>query len=87
MKSNYLSELQSRRRFIRQMACAGVGTIAMSNVLRDMSFINRALAQSSISSGRCRAWRERCQLCEGSKAEGRRKKAKEKQAHGAFTDS
>jgi uncharacterized protein (DUF1501 family) len=51
MKSNYLSELQSRRRFIRQAACAAVGTISMSNVLRDLRFINAALAQTGIPSG------------------------------------
>ena len=50
MKSNYLSELQSRRRFIRQAACAAVGTVAMSNVLRDLRLINRAVAQSNVGS-------------------------------------
>jgi len=49
MKSNYLSELQSRRKFIRQAACAAVGTIGMSSVLRDMRFMSSALAQSNIT--------------------------------------
>ncbi len=49
MKSSYLSEMQSRRQFIRQAACAAVGTGAMSNVLRDMRFINSALAQTGIN--------------------------------------
>ncbi len=49
MKSNYLSELQSRRRFIRHAACAAVGTIGMTNVLRDLRFMSSALAQSNIT--------------------------------------
>ena len=38
--------LRTRRDFIRQAACAAVGTIGMSNALRDFRFINSALAQS-----------------------------------------
>jgi len=49
MKSNYLSELQSRRKFIRQAACAAVGSIGMTSVLRDMRFMSSALAQSNIT--------------------------------------
>jgi uncharacterized protein (DUF1501 family) len=49
MKSKYLSELQSRRGFVRQAACAAVGTLAMSNVLRDLRFMNAAMAQTGIS--------------------------------------
>jgi uncharacterized protein (DUF1501 family) len=54
MKSKYLaesyrSELLSRRRFLRQAACAVAGTTAMSNVLRDFRFMNAAVAQSVIT--------------------------------------
>lgn len=45
-KENY-SVLKSRRAFIRQTACAAVGTAALSNTLRDLHFINSAVAQSS----------------------------------------
>jgi uncharacterized protein (DUF1501 family) len=50
MQSKYLTELQSRRRFLRQATCAAVGTIGMSTVLRDMRLINSAIAQSNVSS-------------------------------------
>ena len=49
MKSNYLSDLRTRRSFIRQAACAAVGSVAMSSVLRDMRLINSAAAQGSYS--------------------------------------
>jgi len=49
MKSNYLSELQTRRKFFRQAACAAVGTVAMNSVLRDLRFINSAVAQTNIT--------------------------------------
>lgn len=39
--------MKSRRDFIRQAACAAVGTVAVSNTLRDFRFINSALAQST----------------------------------------
>ena len=45
---NY-SSLKSRRAFIRQAACAAVGTAALSNTLRDLRFINAAIAQSSVT--------------------------------------
>ena len=45
---NY-SSLKSRRAFIRQAACAAVGTAALSNTLRDLRFINSAVAQSSVT--------------------------------------
>lgn len=38
--------LRTRRDFIRQAACAAVGTVGMSNALRDFRFINSALAQT-----------------------------------------
>ncbi len=42
------SALQTRRQFIRQAACAAVGTVAMSSAIRDFRFMNAAVAQSSI---------------------------------------
>ncbi len=39
--------LRTRRGFLRQAACAAVGSIAISNTLRDFRFINAALAQGS----------------------------------------
>lgn len=41
--------LQSRREFIRQAACAAVGTVAMTSTIRDLRFMNAAVAQSNIS--------------------------------------
>ena len=37
----------NRRGFIRQAVCAAVGTAALSNTIRDLRFINAAMAQSS----------------------------------------
>ena len=37
----------TRRTFIRQALCAAVGTSALTNTIRDLRFINAALAQSS----------------------------------------
>ncbi len=37
----------SRRTFIRQGLCAAVGTAALTNTIRDLRFINAAMAQSS----------------------------------------
>src|SRR5262245_55245793 len=39
----------SRRQFIRQAACAALGTSAMTAAIRDLRFINAAVAQSNIS--------------------------------------
>src|ERR1051325_9074731 len=39
----------TRRQFIRQAACAAVGTAAMSCAIRDLRFMNAAVAQSNIS--------------------------------------
>jgi uncharacterized protein (DUF1501 family) len=39
----------SRRDFIRQAACAAVGTAAMTSAIRDLRFMNAAVAQSNIS--------------------------------------
>src|SRR5947209_4348741 len=39
----------TRRDFIRRAACAAVGTAAMTSTIRDLRFMNAALAQSNIS--------------------------------------
>src|SRR5713226_8642970 len=39
----------SRRQFIRQAACAAVGTAAMTSTIRDLRFMNAAVAQSNIT--------------------------------------
>jgi uncharacterized protein (DUF1501 family) len=49
MKSNYLSELQSRRAFFRHATCAAVGTLSMTSVLRDLRLIGNLVAQSNIN--------------------------------------
>jgi uncharacterized protein (DUF1501 family) len=48
MKDKSISVL-SRRRFIRQAACAALGTGALTAAIRDLRFINAAMAQSSVS--------------------------------------
>jgi uncharacterized protein (DUF1501 family) len=48
MHSTKYSEL-SRRGFIRRAACAAVGTVAMTSAIRDLRFMNAAVAQSNIS--------------------------------------
>ncbi len=45
-KDSYLAAM-SRRRFIRQAACASLGTAAMSNCIRDLHVLNSALAGNS----------------------------------------
>jgi uncharacterized protein (DUF1501 family) len=40
---------QSRREFLRQAACAAVGTAALSFTIRDLRFMNAAVAQSNIN--------------------------------------
>jgi uncharacterized protein (DUF1501 family) len=48
MHSTKYSDL-SRRAFIRRAACAAVGTAAMTSAIRDLRFMNAAVAQSNIS--------------------------------------
>ena len=48
MESKYSVGLQSRRDFIRRAACAAVGTVALNATLRDLRFMNAAVAQSNI---------------------------------------
>lgn len=39
----------SRREFIRRAACAAVGTAAMTSAIRDLRFMNAAVAQSNVT--------------------------------------
>src|SRR5580692_612700 len=48
MKYNPYSDL-TRRQFIRRAACAAVGTVAMTSAIRDLRFMNAAVAQSNVS--------------------------------------
>lgn len=41
--------LITRRKFIRQATCAAVGTIAMTSAIRDLRFMNAAMAQTNIT--------------------------------------
>ena len=47
MDPEHYSSLRTRRGFIRQALCAAVGTAAITNTIRDLRFINAALAQSA----------------------------------------
>src|SRR5438445_2091809 len=48
MKEKQVSVI-TRREFIRQAACAAVGTAALTSTIRDLRFMNAALAQSNIT--------------------------------------
>src|SRR5258706_11672082 len=39
----------TRRDFIRRAACAAVGTAAMTSAIRDLRFMNAAVAQSNVT--------------------------------------
>ena len=41
--------LQTRRDFVRQAACAAVGSVSISTMLRDLRFINTAVAQGTLT--------------------------------------
>jgi uncharacterized protein (DUF1501 family) len=47
MDKSYLAQL-SRRQFIRQAACAALGTGALASAIRDLRYMNAAVAQSNI---------------------------------------
>src|ERR1051326_6530196 len=49
MEPKTVSLLHTRREFIRQAACAALGTAALSSAIRDLRFMNAAVAQSNIS--------------------------------------
>src|SRR5215471_14229776 len=40
--------LQTRRQFIRQAACAALGTAGLTCAIRDLRFMNAAVAQSAL---------------------------------------
>ena len=46
MDSQDFSSFTTRRKFIRQAACAALGTAALTNTLRDLRIINAAMAQT-----------------------------------------
>src|SRR6266851_874351 len=48
MTDKRVSLLQTRREFIRQAACAALGTAALTSAIRDLRFMNAAVAQSNI---------------------------------------
>jgi len=48
MPSHNLSDI-NRREFIRRAACAAVGTAALTSSLRDLRFMNAAVAQSAVT--------------------------------------
>src|SRR5215813_4040828 len=49
MENKRVSVLQTRREFIRQAACAALGTAALTSAIRDLRFMNAAVAQSNIT--------------------------------------
>jgi uncharacterized protein (DUF1501 family) len=49
MENKQISVLRTRREFIRQAACAAVGTVAISSCVRDLRFMNAAMAQSNVN--------------------------------------
>ncbi len=51
MRTDKNSVLRTRRDFLRQASCAAVGTLALTNTVRDLHLINSAMAQSGIPSG------------------------------------
>ena len=46
MEPEHFSTFTTRRKFIRQAACAALGTAALTNTIRDLRFINAAMAQT-----------------------------------------
>lgn len=48
MKEKNISVI-TRRDFIRRAACAAVGTATMTSAIRDLRFMNAAVAQSNIT--------------------------------------
>src|SRR5277367_2759793 len=48
MNKQSISDI-SRRDFIRRAACAAVGTVAITSAIRDLLFMNAAVAQSNIT--------------------------------------
>src|SRR6476646_6636794 len=49
MEQKPVSLLQTRRQFIRQAACAALGSAALTSAIRDLRFMNAAVAQSNVT--------------------------------------
>jgi uncharacterized protein (DUF1501 family) len=49
MEPQHYSTFTTRRKFIRQAACAALGTYALTNTIRDLRFISAAMAQEPIN--------------------------------------
>lgn len=49
MEPEHFSTFTTRRKFIRQAACAALGTAALTNTIRDLRFISAAMAQGPVS--------------------------------------
>ncbi|MDB6068548.1 MAG: hypothetical protein JWR26_4756 [Pedosphaera sp.] len=49
MENKQFSVLKTRREFIRQAACAALGTAALTSAIRDLRFMNAAVAQTGIN--------------------------------------
>ncbi len=49
MSSDKFIHLRTRRDFIRQASCAAVGTLALTNTIRDLRLINSAVAANNVS--------------------------------------
>src|SRR5262245_1522088 len=49
MENKKFSVLTTRREFLRQAACAAVGSAALTATVRDLRFMNAAVAQSNIN--------------------------------------
>ena len=49
MEPKPFSLLKTRRDFMRQAACAALGTAALSSTIRDLRFINAAMAQTPVT--------------------------------------
>lgn len=49
MEPEHFSSFTTRRKFIRQAACAALGTAALTNTIRDLRFISAAMAQGPVS--------------------------------------
>ncbi len=49
MEKQPVSILKTRRDFIRQAACAALGTAGLTSAIRDLRFINAAMAQTAIT--------------------------------------
>src|ERR1051326_1219467 len=49
MEPKTVSLLHTRREFIRQAACAALGTAALTSAIRDLRFMNAAVAQTNVT--------------------------------------